>query len=76
MTYIAQLPVSRMEVPREEQIEEPGCIFAGFAEKYSEIGLSSCGTKEQQKWWGFKGQKTVERLKHYYNYFPELNLGY
>ncbi|RIB19714.1 hypothetical protein C2G38_2181071 [Gigaspora rosea] len=59
-----------MEVPREEPMEEePGCIFAGFVEKYSGIGLSSCGTKEQQKWRGFKGQKTAERLKLHYNQF-------
>ena len=70
MTYIVHLPVSRMEVPRKEPMEEePGCIFAGFVKKYSGIGLSSCGTKEKQKWRGFKGQKTVERLKRYYNYY-------
>ena len=49
------------------------CLFAELVEKYSEVGLKSCETKESQKWRNASNQGTAKRLVLYHDYFPELS---
>ena len=42
------------------------CIFADLAEKYDEIGLKPCETKESQKWRYANNENTAKKLLQYH----------
>jgi hypothetical protein len=61
--------VSAFQKPRAKDLS---CLFAELVEKYNEVGLKTCETKESQKWRHASNQETAKRLTHYHNYLPEL----
>ena len=48
------------------------CIFADLVEKYNEIGLKPCETKETQKWRYADNENAAKKLLQYHTYLPEL----
>ena len=54
-------------------VKDLPCLFAELVEKYNEVGLKACETKESQKWRHASNQETAKHLTLYHNYLPELS---
>ena len=62
--------VSAYQKPRAKDLP---CLFSELVEKYNEVGLRTCETKESQKWRRASNQETAKRLMLYHNHLPELS---
>jgi len=61
-----------VSVNQKASAKDLPCLFADLVEKYSEIGLKPCETKESQRWRHASTAETARRLAFYHNHFPEL----
>src|SRR5690242_17483383 len=52
--------------------QDLSCVFENLVEKYEEIGLKSCETKETQRWRHASAQEAARQLAFYHPYFTEL----
>ncbi|CAG8845082.1 5047_t:CDS:1, partial [Gigaspora margarita] len=48
------------------------CVFATFFEKYKDVGLLGCETKESQTIWHASSEKSKNRLQLYHTFFSKL----
>ena len=61
-----------MSVNQKASAKNLPCLFAVSVEKYSDIGLKPCETKEWQRWRHANTAEIARRLEFYHNHISEL----